>query len=89
MVSVPESSQVFRFGVFEADLQTRELRKNCIKLKVHDQPIQILGALLERPGKVVTREELRQRLWPTETFVDFDQHQYLGKQAARGAGRLG
>src|SRR5690242_15659699 len=51
MVGVPESSQVFRFGVFEADLQTRELRKNCIKLKVHDQPIQILGALLERRAR--------------------------------------
>lgn len=72
MTSAPRSSRPIRFGVFEADLDLRELRKSGIKLKLHDQPFQILAALLERPGEIVTREEMRQRLWPTETFVDFD-----------------
>src|SRR5512133_1780520 len=62
-----------RFGVFELDLQSRELRKHGIRLKLQDQPLQVLQALLERPGEVVTREELQHRIWPDGTFVDFDQ----------------
>ena len=61
-----------RFGPFEADLRAGELRKHGIRLKVSGQPLEILGLLLERPGEVVTREELRHRLWPQNTFVDFD-----------------
>ena len=61
-----------RFGVFELDLDAGELRKNGSKVHLEGQPIQILQVLLERPGEVVTREELRARLWPAETFVDFD-----------------
>ena len=61
-----------RFGVFEADLQARELRKSGRRLRLQDQPFFVLAALLERPGTIVTREELRQRLWPADTFVDFD-----------------
>ncbi len=61
-----------RFGLFEADLHTRELRKSGIKIKLHDQPFQVLAFLLERPGEIVTREELQTRLWPSDTFVDFD-----------------
>ena len=64
--------QVIRFGVFEADLRSGELRKSGVKIKLHDQPFQILTMLLERPGELVTRDEIRKRLWPGETFVDFD-----------------
>ena len=60
------------FGLFEADLQTRELRKSGVKIKLNEQPFQVLALLLERPGEVVTREELQTRLWPADTFVDFD-----------------
>jgi eukaryotic-like serine/threonine-protein kinase len=61
------------FGVFEADLRAAELRKHGIRIKLQEQPFQILSLLLEHPGEVVTREELRQRLWPAHTFVDFDR----------------
>ena len=60
------------FGAFEVDLRAGELRKHGIKIKLQDQPFQILALLLERPGEVVTREELRLKLWPGDTFVDFD-----------------
>jgi cholera toxin transcriptional activator len=65
-------SNIARFGVFEADLGTRELRKQDRKLRLQDQPFAVLAVLLERAGTVVTREELRTRLWPADTFVDFD-----------------
>jgi TolB-like protein/DNA-binding winged helix-turn-helix (wHTH) protein/Tfp pilus assembly protein PilF len=65
-------AQVVRFGVFEANLRSGELRKSGIKIKLHDQPFQILAMLLERPGELVTRDELRQKLWPADTFVDFN-----------------
>ncbi len=61
-----------RFGVFEVDLRSGELYKHGIRLKLQDQPFQVLALLLEHPGEVVTREELRQKLWPADTFVDFD-----------------
>jgi Tol biopolymer transport system component/DNA-binding winged helix-turn-helix (wHTH) protein len=61
-----------RFSSFELDLRARELRKHGLKIKLQDQPFQILALLLEKPGEVVTREELRDRLWPADTFVDFD-----------------
>jgi TolB-like protein/DNA-binding winged helix-turn-helix (wHTH) protein len=63
---------VLRFGVFEVDLQSSELRKSGIKLKLQDQPLQVLIALLEKPGVVVGREELRKKLWDADTFVDFE-----------------
>jgi DNA-binding winged helix-turn-helix (wHTH) protein/tetratricopeptide (TPR) repeat protein len=66
------SSRVIRFGVFEADLGAGELRKNGSRVKLQDRPFEILTILLERPGQLVTREEFRQRLWPVDTFVDFD-----------------
>src|SRR6478752_1174108 len=62
----------YKFDEFEADLRAAELRKNGNRLKLQLQPFQVLIALLERPQEVVTREELRQRLWPQDTFVDFD-----------------
>ncbi len=61
-----------RFGVFEVDLRSGELRKQGLKIKLQGQPIQILALLLERPGELVTREELREKLWPADTFVDFE-----------------
>lgn len=63
----------FRFGVFEVDLRSGELRKQGIKIKLHDQPFQVLAVLLEHRGEVVTREQLQQKLWPADTFVDFDR----------------
>jgi TolB-like protein/DNA-binding winged helix-turn-helix (wHTH) protein/tetratricopeptide (TPR) repeat protein len=64
--------QIAHFGVFEVDLQSHELRKRGIKVKLQEQPFQVLGTLLEHPGEVVSREELRRRIWPSDTFVDFD-----------------
>src|SRR3954464_16075189 len=61
-----------RFGVFELDLRAGELRRSGLKVKLQEQPFQVLAELLERPGQVVTREELRNRLWPADTYVDFD-----------------
>jgi len=60
-----------RFGVFEVELKKGELRKDGIKIKLQQQPFQILVTLLERPGEVVTREDLRLKLWPADTHVDF------------------
>lgn len=64
--------RVVRFGVFEADLLVRELRRNGVKVHLQDQPFLFLEALVERPDEVVTREQLRERLWPGDTFGDFD-----------------
>ena len=63
---------LIRFGIFEADLRAGELRRSGSKIKLQDQPFQLLALLLEKPGEVVTREELRGKLWPADTFVDFD-----------------
>ena len=65
-------ARTVRFGAFEADLSAGELRKGGVRIKLHGQPFEVLTMLLARPGELVTREELRQRLWLTETFVDFD-----------------
>ncbi len=69
-----EASSMYgvKFGAFEVDLRARELRKHGFKIILQDQPFQILTLLLERPGEVVTREEVRNKLWPADTFVDFD-----------------
>jgi len=70
---VPQNnSRIARFGVFELDLSAGELRKNGVKLRLQEQPFQVLAMLLDRAGEVVSREELRQKLWPSDTFVDFD-----------------
>jgi len=66
------SSRIIRFGTFEVNLRTGELRRQGQKIKIQEQPFQVLAALLERPGEIVTREELRGKLWPSDTFVDFD-----------------
>jgi TolB-like protein/DNA-binding winged helix-turn-helix (wHTH) protein/Tfp pilus assembly protein PilF len=71
---MPEASAPvrFRFGVFEVDRRAGELRKHGVRLRLQEQPFQVLAMLLERPGETVTREELRNRLWTADTFVDFD-----------------
>ena len=61
-----------QFGTFEIDLRAGELRRNGSKVKLQEQPFQVLTLLLEQPGEVVTREEIQKRLWPVDTFVDFD-----------------
>ena len=67
-----EPDGLVRFGVFELDARSGELRSKGSRVKLQDQPLQVLLAVLEKPGQVVTREELRARLWPADTFVDFD-----------------
>jgi DNA-binding winged helix-turn-helix (wHTH) protein len=62
------SSGVVRFGVFEADVRAGELRKNGVKVRLPGQPFEVLAMILERPGEVVTREELQKRLWPDGTL---------------------
>src|SRR5215470_6297720 len=63
---------IVRFGVFELDQQAGELRREGTKIRLQEQPLQVLQMLLEEPGRVTTREELRHRIWPADTFVDFD-----------------
>lgn len=64
--------RIARFGVFEADLDACELRKRGRRVRLQDQPFAVLAILLERPGLIISREDIRQRLWPADTFVDFD-----------------
>ncbi len=70
----PQSQHKVRFGVFELDLRTAELRTNGQLLTLQGQPFQILILLMERPGELVTREELKKRLWTSNTFVDFEHN---------------
>lgn len=72
MESPVASARILRFGVFEVDLKASELRKHGFRIKLAEQPFQVLAMLLERPGETVTREELRAKLWQGDTFVDFD-----------------
>lgn len=73
---MPEPSaspaQIVRFGVFELNVRSGELRKAGTRISIQEQPLQVLALLLERPGELVTREELRRRLWPDGTFVEYD-----------------
>lgn len=73
--SMPEATQgagVHRFGAFEINVASGELRKNGTRLKLSGQPFQVLASLIERAGEIVTREELHSKLWQADTFVDFD-----------------
>jgi TolB-like protein/DNA-binding winged helix-turn-helix (wHTH) protein/Tfp pilus assembly protein PilF len=72
MATPVSTARILRFGVFEVDLKACELRKHGLRLKLSEQPFQVLVLLLEKPGEIVTREELRARLWQGDTFVDFD-----------------
>jgi serine/threonine-protein kinase len=73
MEEIKPSYSPIRFGIFEVDLQAGELRRQGYKVKLQEQPFQVLAMLLERPGEVVTRDELQKRLWPADTFVDFER----------------
>jgi len=72
MAGANRSPQIVRFGIFEADLRSGELRKNGMKVPLQGQPFQVCAILLMHSGALVTREELRQKVWPEDTFVDFD-----------------
>src|SRR6266404_777551 len=72
MAPETQAPTILRFGVFEVDLRAGEVRKHGVRIKLQEQPFQVLTQLLKRPGEVVTREELRIQLWPSDTFVDFD-----------------
>src|SRR2546429_9770458 len=61
-----------RFGIFEVDVRSREVRKQGVRIKLQEQLFHVLKVLLERPGEIVTREELRSQIWSADTFVDFD-----------------
>jgi TolB-like protein/DNA-binding winged helix-turn-helix (wHTH) protein/Tfp pilus assembly protein PilF len=74
-----------RFGVFELDLRAGELRKHGLRVRLQEQPFQLLAMLIERPGEVVTREELQKKLWPEDTFVDFDHGLNKGVNKIREA----
>jgi len=79
------SPKLLRFGVFELDLQRAELRKQGVKVKLQDQPLRILQLLLETPGQIVSRERLRTRVWPADTFVEFDKGLYSAMARLRDA----
>lgn len=78
-------ARLVKFGAFELDSASGELRKHGIKIKLQEQPLQILHRLLESPGQVVAREELRKRIWPADTFVDFEHGLYSAVQRLRDA----
>ena len=67
-----ERDRTFRFGLFELSEQEGELRKNGVRIKLQEQPFRVLVELVANAGKVVSRQELKQKLWPADTFVDFD-----------------
>ena len=82
---MPGQNGVVRFGSFEADLDSSELRRNGIRLKLQSQPFRVLALLLQRPGQILTREELQQELWPSGTFVDYEQGLATAVNKAREA----
>ena len=81
----PQVSQRIIFGNFELDLRAGELRKDGIRIRLQEQPLLILQALLESPGEVVTREELRNKIWPADTYVDFDHGLHAAVNRLRAA----
>ncbi len=78
-------TSVVRFGTYEIALHSGELRKAGVRIRVQQQPLRLLEILLEHPGEVVTREELRSRIWPNENFGDFDQAVNVAIAKLRGA----
>src|SRR5579872_5511355 len=72
MEQTVEPGKLFRFGLFEAEPACSTLTRNGVRVKIQEQPFRVLILLLERPSEIVTREELRQKLWPEGTYVDFD-----------------
>src|SRR5215475_14018078 len=85
MPAPASSTDRVQFGLFELDLQRAELRKHGVKVKLQEQPLKVLQVLLENPGQIVSRDELRQRVWPANTFVEFDQGLYSAMARLRDA----
>jgi DNA-binding winged helix-turn-helix (wHTH) protein len=85
MADGDSSNGHFSFGVFELDLAARELRKGGVRIKLQDQPFRVLMLLLERPGDIVTREELHEAIWSEDTFVEFDHGLNTAVQKIRRA----
>ena len=85
MAGVRSARTTVRFGVFEADFGAGELRCGGAKINLQEQPLHVLQMLLEHPGQLVTREELRNRIWPADTFVDFEQGLYNAVRRLREA----
>jgi DNA-binding winged helix-turn-helix (wHTH) protein len=81
----PRLTSVVRFGTYEISFELGELRKAGAKIKVQHQPLKLLEILLEHPGEIVTREDLRSRIWPQESFGDFDQAVNVAIAKLRGA----
>src|SRR5246127_3254775 len=73
MQTTSPSSELFQFGLFQLDLKTGELRRAGVRVRLQEQPFRVLALLVERAGQVVTREDLRQRVWARNVYVDFDQ----------------
>jgi TolB-like protein/Tfp pilus assembly protein PilF len=80
-----QTPRILRFGVFEVDLRSGELRKHGLKIKLQEKPFQVLATLLEHPGNVITREELRRKLWSEDTFVDFEHSINIALNKLRAA----
>src|SRR5215467_1626360 len=85
MPAPASTSVVFQFGVFELDPRRAELRKQGVKVKLQEQPLKVLQLLLEHSGQIVTREQLRSRIWPANTFVEFDHGLYSAMARLREA----
>ncbi|HEY2464759.1 MAG TPA: winged helix-turn-helix domain-containing protein, partial [Steroidobacteraceae bacterium] len=73
MQTTSSNNAILQFGVFQLDLKAGELHKAGVKVKLQDQPFRVLAVLVEHAGQLVTREELRQKVWPSNVYVDFDQ----------------
>jgi DNA-binding winged helix-turn-helix (wHTH) protein len=85
-----ETARILRFGPFELDVHAGELRKFDIRIRLQHQSVQILSMLLEHPGKVVLRDDIRLKLWPNNTVVEFDHSINAAiKRLRTGAGRIG
>lgn len=85
MAAATPTPKLVRFGLFELNLQRAELRKQGVKVKLQEQPLKILQLLLENPGQIVSREQLRAHIWPANTFVEFDQGLYSATARLRDA----
>src|SRR5213593_5186950 len=85
MLSSVPARRLIQFGVFELDMDAAELHKQGVKFKLQDQPCKVLQILLEKPGQIVTRDELRARVWSANTFVEFDQGLYSAMARLRDA----
>ena len=85
MPTPASTSKLVQFGVFELDLPKAELRRQGVRVKLQEQSLKVLQVLLEHPGQIVSREQLRTHIWPVNTFVEFDQGLYSAMTRLRDA----